>query len=398
MDCSFSSLTFPVAVAFIASLGLTAAVRAVARRRGVLAHPDAKRRLHAMPVPLWGGVAVYLSMLLGLAAAWYWLPDRQAELLDLAMPLVPSAGLACLFGALDDCWDLNSKLKLLLQLLSVLPVVAFGYSVDFIVAFGYRAELGWLGIPLTVVWLLGCINALNLIDGMDGLASMVGLSTATMMGIVAANTGNDHVAVAAILLAAAIGGFLIFNLPPASIFLGDSGSTMIGLTVGILGFQGSLKSSATLAITAPAVIMILPMFDVLMAVLRRKLTGRTFDAADREHIHHRLLDRGLGPWQVLCVIGALSLASGAAATAANFWRMDALGWVGATTLIVLMIRLRLFGHYEFGLLRGVLRDRLVRVFARIFRRTSSAEGPDSATARDKGRPLPIAPEQRRKAA
>ena len=103
---------------------------------------------------------------------------------------------------------------------------------------------------------------------------MVGVSTASMMAIIASNMGNDHVAVIATVLAAALAGFMIFNLPPASVFLGDSGSTLIGLVVGILGIQGSMKSSATLAITAPAIIMTLPMFDVVMAVIRRKLTGR----------------------------------------------------------------------------------------------------------------------------
>ena len=113
--------------------------------------------------------------------------------------------------------------------------------------------------------------------------------------------GNDHVAVIAVVLAGAVGGFLIYNFPPASIFLGDSGSAVIGLTLGILGIQGAMKTSATLSITAPAVIMTLPMFDVVMAVVRRTLTGRRFDAADRQHIHHQLLDRGLSPWQVLCI-------------------------------------------------------------------------------------------------
>ena len=130
---------------------------------------------------------------------------------------------------------------------------------------------------------------------MDGLASIVGLSTAAMLGVIAASEGHDHVAAMAIVLAASLAGFLIYNLPPASIFLGDSGSMVIGLSVGLLGIQGTLKTSATLAITAPAVVMTLPMFDIVAAIVRRKLTGRRFDAPDRLHIHHRLLDRGWTP-------------------------------------------------------------------------------------------------------
>jgi UDP-GlcNAc:undecaprenyl-phosphate GlcNAc-1-phosphate transferase len=273
--------------------------------------------------------------------------------------------MACLFGSLDDRFDLNARLKLVLQLLAVSPIVAAGYYVDFVVLFGWRIELGWFGIPLTILWLLGCINALNLIDGMDGLASMVGLSTAAMMGIIAVSTGNDHVAVIASLMAAALAGFLLYNLPPASVFLGDSGSTMIGLVIGILGIQGSMKSSATLAITAPAVLMTLPMFDILMAMVRRKLTGRRLAEGDHEHIHHRLLARGLGPWQVLGIISALCLTTGAAAAAATVFRMDALAWITATTLIILMIRLRLFGYYEYGLIRGAIRRELANFAKRI---------------------------------
>ena len=183
---------------------------------------------------------------------------------------------------------------------------------------------------------------------MDGLASIVGLSTTLMMAIIAVSMGNAYVAVVAIALAGAVAGFLIFNLPPATIFLGDSGSTLIGLVVGILGIQGSLKSSATLAITAPAVIMSMPMFDVAMAVVRRRLTGRPFDAADHQHMHHRLLERGLTNWQVLCIIGSLCLTTGAAATAATVFRIDALAWITVTVVLVLMIRLRLFGNYEWA--------------------------------------------------
>ena len=141
-----------------------------------------------------------------------------------------AAGFVCFVGSIDDRFNLPSRIKLALQIVSVLPIVLLGYYVDRIVAFGCPIELGWLGIPLTVLWLVGCINALNLIDGMDGLASIIGLSTAAMLGVIAASQGQDHVAAMAIVLAASLAGFLIYNLPPASIFLGDSGSMVIGLS------------------------------------------------------------------------------------------------------------------------------------------------------------------------
>ncbi len=241
--------------------------------------------------------------------------------------------------------------------MSVLPVALAGWwlddmrAVDSVMLFGRQIGLGWLGVPLAVVWLVGCINALNLLDGMDGLASVVGLSTAAILAIIATSLGHAHVALAAVALAGALLGFLAYNLPPARIYLGDSGSMVIGLVVGILGIQGSLKTAATLSITAPAVVMTIPLLDTALAILRRKLTGQRFDTPDRGHIHHRLLERGLSTWQALCIIGSLCLATGAAAAAATIFRSDALAWVITLGLVVLMIRLRTLGHHEVSLVK-----------------------------------------------
>ncbi len=341
------ALTFSVACA--ASLGLTAAVRTLARQWGVLDYPDGRRKLHQGLVPLWGGIAVYLALVLGLVGAQFGSFGLGDDLDELAATVIAAAGLVCFFGCIDDACRLKPRVKLLLQVCAVLPVVMVGCRVDRVVLFGGTVELGWLGVPLTVLWLVGCINAMNLLDGMDGLASIVGLSTAVMMGTIAACIGNDYVAVIATALAGALAGFLVHNLPPASIFLGDSGSMVIGLVVGILGVKSTLKTSATLAITAPLVVMTFPIFDAFLAILRRKLTGKRFDAADREHIHHRLLDRGMSPWMVLGILGTLCLATGVAATVATVVRSDALAWITAATLVVLAVRLRLFGHHELAM-------------------------------------------------
>jgi UDP-GlcNAc:undecaprenyl-phosphate/decaprenyl-phosphate GlcNAc-1-phosphate transferase len=350
MDSTWIYLLLPMVAALVTSLALTPLVRRLAWRLRVLAYPDLERRFHAGPVPLLGGVAVYFALVAGLVTALVMEKFRQEDLAGLCWTLIPCAALACLFGAVDDFCGLRSRAKLLLQFVAAALITSSGLSVNFIIVFGCRIELGWWGVPLTIGWLMGCINALNLIDGMDGLASLVGLSSTAMMGIIAVHMGNEHVAAASLALSAALAGFFVFNRPPASIFLGDSGSTLIGLAIGVLGIQGSLKSSATLSITAPVVLMTLPMFDVVMAVVRRKLSGRPLAMGDREHIHHTLLDRGLGPWQVLGILGAFCLATGAAATAATIFRVDAFAWIIATTLIVLMIRLRVFGHREFGLI------------------------------------------------
>jgi UDP-GlcNAc:undecaprenyl-phosphate/decaprenyl-phosphate GlcNAc-1-phosphate transferase len=374
MDGEWFYLLVPMTVALAASLALTPLVRRLGWWLRVVAYPDAERRFHPVPVPLLGGVSVYLALVAGLTAALLMGKFGQADLARLCWALIPSAALACVFGTIDDCCNLRSRTKLLLQFLAASSITAAGFSVEFIVLFGFRIELGWWGVPLTIGWLMGCINALNLIDGLDGLATVVGLSTTSMLGVIALSMGHAHVAVAALALTAALAGFFVFNRPPATVFLGDSGSTLLGLTIGTLGMQANLKTPATLSITAPVILMTLPMFDVLMAVIRRKLTGRPLALGDREHIHHCLLERGLGPWKVLGILGALCLTTGAAAAAATVLRTDALAWVIATTLIVLLIRLRIFGHREFGLIRQLVRFQAGNFAFSLFpRRSSSAD-------------------------
>jgi UDP-GlcNAc:undecaprenyl-phosphate GlcNAc-1-phosphate transferase len=265
-----------------------------------------------------------------------------------------------------------------LQVCSVLPIVLGGYSIQRLYAFGQPFELGWLGVPITVLWLVGCINALNLLDGMDGLASLVGLCTAAMLAIIALNIGNDHVSLIAIVLAGALAGFLLYNLPPASIYLGDSGSMVIGMTIGILGMQAALKTPATLAITAPAVLMSIPMLDTLLAIIRRKLTGQRFDTADRGHIHHRLLERGLSNWQALGVIGLLCLLTGGAATLTIVVRSDGVAWTVALSLVVILVRLRVLGHHELSLVKLTIATALMRLLQRSFLFVRSRPGEEQS--------------------
>jgi UDP-GlcNAc:undecaprenyl-phosphate GlcNAc-1-phosphate transferase len=344
-------------VALATSLALTPLARWLALRLGAVDRPDGKRKLQKEPVPRWGGVAVYVALVAALVGVQWTATELPQGFAGLAWAVGVSAGFVCLLGCVDDRWELRSRRKLVLQIVSVLPVALAGWmpgginAVDSVMLFGRQLPLGWLGVPLAVVWLVGCINALNLLDGMDGLASVVGLSTAAILAIIATSLGHAHVALAAMGLAGALLGFLAYNLPPARIYLGDSGSMVIGLVVGILGIQGSLKTAATLSITAPAVVMTIPLLDTALAILRRKLTGQRFDTPDRGHIHHRLLDRGLSTWQALCIIGSLCLATGAAAAAATIFRTDALAWVITVGLVVLMIRLRTFGHHEMLLVK-----------------------------------------------
>ena len=282
--------------------------------------------------------------------AVHFIVGGSARFASLSTAWMFAAGFVCLVGCVDDCFNLPSRLKLALQILSVLPIVLSKFYIGHVVAFGCPIELGWLGVPLTVLWLVGCINALNLLDGMDGLASIVGLSTAAMLGVIAASEGQFHIAIMALTLAAALAGFLVFNLPPASIFLGDSGSMVIGLTIGVLGIQDATEDLGHAGDYRPG-------GDDDPADVRRGCR-RGASSADRAAVRRArpapypssAVARGWTPWQVLYLIGAICLTmGGTAATAATIFRRDAFGWITAMTVVVLMIRLRLFGHDEFAL-------------------------------------------------
>ena len=344
-----ASLLMISCLSLAASALLTPAVRRLALSLGVVDKPDGLRKRHPGEVPLWGGIAVYVALVLGLSMVRYCGFRVKYEFEEISTVLIAMGGLVCFVGLIDDDIHLNPRIKLLLQTCAVLPLVLAGFRVYSVALFGITFDLGWTGVPLTVLWLLGCINAINLLDGVDGLASVVGLTAALTMGVLAEYTGNRHVTAAAVVLAGALAGFLLHNRPPARIFLGDSGSMVIGVALGILGIQSTLKTSTTLSITAPLVVMTFPMFDTFLALVRRRLTGRPFDVADRQHIHHRLLDRGMGPWIVLGTIGALCLATGAAAFAATVARSDLLAWATALTLVILVVRLGWFGYYEWKL-------------------------------------------------
>ena len=341
----------PFVVAVVAAVVLTPLARAFALRLDIVDRPDGVRKLQEKATPYCGGLAVYGALLFGMALATFVWPVASASLTKLTGFLAVSAGLMCLAGMLDDRLDLRPRHKLLLQVVGTLPLILGGCYIERIGIFGFPVELGIFGIPLTIFWLVACVNALNLLDGMDGLASVIGIASCAMIALIAGTGEQAYIAVIAIAMAGALIGFLAYNLPPASIYLGDSGSMIIGLVVGALAIFGSSKTSATLTITVPVLIMTVPMMDTAFAVLRRRLTGKQIGEGDRGHIHHRLLDRGLSNWQALWIIGSLCLATGTAAMAAKIWRIEAVSLIVVLCVVVLLVRLRLFGHYEISLVK-----------------------------------------------
>lgn len=295
--------------ALFLSLVLTPLVRAVALRIGLVDRPDNFRKVHSHPVPRAGGVSVWLSYVgtfLILLHPHFGISGVIQSQLPLLWNVLPAAGIVFGIGFVDDFWGVKPWLKLLAQVAAGL-LVCFN-DVRILGIAGYSTG-SFLGVLLTVFWLVMCSNAFNLIDGLDGLAAGIGLfATVTTLTASLINE-NVGLAVVTIPLAATLLGFLRYNFNPASIFLGDCGSMVIGFLLGCFGVIWSNKSATLAGITAPILAMSVPLVDTGLAVARRYLRLQPIFQADRDHVHHRLLARGLTPRDVTLVIYALCFAT-----------------------------------------------------------------------------------------
>jgi UDP-GlcNAc:undecaprenyl-phosphate GlcNAc-1-phosphate transferase len=356
---------FPLLVVFGSALAgcllVTPLVRMAALRWGLVDEPDGRRKIHARPVPIAGGVAVLLTTGLVLAGTFAvpgpW-RDAVGERWLTVAGLAAAAAIIAVVGVADDYIGLRGRNKLLWQVAAVSIVIVCGVEVRSIRLFGQDHPLGPLAIPFTAFWLLGAINSLNLIDGMDGLLGCLGCIICSALAAMAFMNGHFHVAVIATAMAGSLLGFLCFNFPPATIFLGDCGSMLIGLVVGVLAIESSLKGPATVALAAPAALLIIPILDTSAAIVRRKLTGRSIYTTDRGHLHHVLLRRGLPSWGVLLLVGGLCFVAGVGAFSSLYLNSESLALLTVVVVVGLLVATRLFGHAEFLLIK----ERMLAVF------------------------------------
>ena len=325
----------------LSGLLLTPLAISMLSRWDVVDRPDSERKLHARVVPVGGGVAVCAAMLIGSLCG---LPVMG---LRFGLALMAAAVLLTAMGLLDDAKGLRGRQKLLIQVLIAAFVVYVGdIDVEKFTVFDVTVTLGQLGPLFAILWVVGTINAVNLLDGADGMASIVGVTLGgALVALCVLLKKQTEAAIPAALVGALL-AFLRYNLPPAKVFLGDAGSQLIGLVLGVSALQASLKGPTGVALMACIGIWSVPLFDAAIAILRRRLTGRSMYYPDRGHLHHRLIERGLAGNRLLLVVGALCLltASGAVVSVAAKNEMFALAGV-AVTLGVLVFG-KLFGHSE----------------------------------------------------
>ena len=297
-------------VALIVALVATPVVKSLAFKMGAMDVPKDNRRMHDHPIPRMGGLAIFLGFLLSVLLFAEITPQLRGMLLGSVIIVV--------LGIFDDIYSLPAMFKFVVQIVAALVAVFSGNVIQTlsnpnIFSSDLYWDLGVLSIPVSVIWIVAITNAVNLIDGLDGLAC--GVSTISSMTLLVISLVVSD-APAAILMAALAGsciGFLPYNLNPAKIFMGDTGSTFLGYVLAVVSIQGLFKFYTIISFAVPFLMLGLPIFDPCFAFIRRIAHGQSPMHADRSHVHHRLIDMGFSQKQAVAVLYIISAILGLSA-------------------------------------------------------------------------------------
>ena len=320
-------------IAFGIVVLLTPAVGGMARLLGVVDQPDA-RRLNKRPIPRLGGLAIFLGILVPSLAFL----DLSGEMRGILL----GAAVACVVGAVDDFRGLAPLPKFAGQVAAAAIPVAFGVWIDhFTFPFVGVVDLpAWVGMPLTVVWIVAVMNMVNFLDGMDGLAAGVCAISGLTFATLALSLGKVDAALLSAVVAGACVGFLRHNFFPARIFMGDSGALVLGFTLAAVSISGLLKTASTVVLLLPLLVLAVPIMDTSFVVARRLKHSRPIYTADRSHLHHRFLNIGFSQRRAAATMWLWCASLAGAALATRFVPFREGGdWHPLQTLIVLVIGL-----------------------------------------------------------
>jgi len=325
------------AVALAITLIATPLVKKLAIAWGVVDQPD-HRKVHTRIMPRMGGLAIYLAF----AVCFFLFVPQTSE----ALGIFIGGTIIVLTGMLDDKYQLSPKMKMLGQLIAAIVVISFGLRVEFInLPFDDdQVYFAWLSIPVTIFWLVGVTNAVNLIDGLDGLAAGVSGIAITATMIMAFLMGNSLAIILSIILLGAVIGFLFFNFHPAKIFMGDTGALFLGFNLAALSILG-FKQLTLIAFIVPILILGVPLSDTFYAIIRRIVNKKPISQPDKNHLHHCLLSMGYSHRKTVLIIygiSALFALSAVVFSQSTLW--------GAAILIGLVLVLLELGSEVIGLM------------------------------------------------
>lgn len=292
--------------AVIISFVMTPLARRLAIRVGAMDVPKETRKIHNKPMPYFGGLAIYVAII---SCMFVYMPHNSTNYYIMA-----GATIIVLAGVIDDMYDMPAKVKLLIQILAALVAIKGGVQIHFITnplsETGMSYLFNGLSFIITLFWIVGITNTINLIDGLDGLASGVASIAATTLLFTAARLGHDFIVMQCAIIAGASLGFLPFNFNPAKIFMGDTGSLLLGYMLAVTSVSGMVKSVAAIALAVPVFALGLPILDTAFAIIRRYLNKKPIMEADKDHLHHKLMRFGLNQRQTVLVMYFISMLLG----------------------------------------------------------------------------------------
>ena len=350
------------AVAALTSAILTPLVRSLALRFGAVSRPGG-RNVNARAVPRYGGIAISLSFFIALTALFFSEASTavtiHAESRRLVALVLGGIGLVVV-GAIDDTRPLRALYKLYAQIAAAVLAFACGFRIDAILLpLAGSLSMGAFALPVTILWIVGVTNAINLIDGLDGLAGGVVFFAGITNLVVAHVTGATFVGIAMSAVLGSVLGFLVFNFNPARIFMGDSGSYFLGFLLGTMSLAGaSQKASTAVSLLVPVLALGLPITDTLFSIVRRYLERRPLFSPDRGHIHHRLLDMGVTHRRAVLILYGICVLLTVAAVGLSLGRTWTVGVALLIATLIVVAVARFSGYFQRLFVVGRQRARL----------------------------------------
>lgn len=287
--------------AFIVCYAITPLARRLAIKVGALDVPKSERKIHKNPMPYFGGIAMFVAIV---SCMIVFLPRNETNI-----AIIVGSSLLVLVGIVDDMYDMPAKIKLGFQIIAAIIAVYGGVRITFITNPFHitgMTMLTWLAIPITIIWIVGVTNTVNLIDGLDGLAAGISGIAALSLLLTAITKGYDAIMIQCAIIAGAAFGFLPHNFNPAKIFMGDTGSMLLGYLLSVTAIQGMVKSTAAITLIVPVLCIGIPILDTFFAIVRRLINKKPIMEADKGHLHHQLMRRGFSQKQTVLILYGIS--------------------------------------------------------------------------------------------
>ena len=329
------SLIVAAALAF----AVTPLVKRLAQRVGAMDVPKDERRMHKIPIPRMGGLAIFFAFLI--AVLCFAGIDRELR------GILLGATIIVVLGILDDILTLKALPKFAVQIVAAVIAVLHGCRIEHFM--GFRLAT-WLSYPVSVIWIVAITNAVNFIDGLDGLAAGISTIASFFLFIIAFGRGMEETAMLSIILLGVTLAFLRYNFTPASIFMGDSGSLLLGAMIGVISLMGVMRSPTVIVLAVPLVIAAIPIADTAAAIIRRVYHHQPIQQADRKHLHHMLLRKGYGVRKSVVIVYAWTALLGVGA-----WVMSSTHGVAVWAMIAIMLLGSFFILWRLGIFDQVLR-------------------------------------------